>query len=104
MSPKPAILEQPAGWLHLQTWFHDHEDPLRPWNISAISRQLQLPQAVVRALLRGPKDSPGMTRTAFTGERLKQFEQLFSAYGYQPVASTPMTAAGRSAVKKGSRL
>ena len=81
------IIEQPEGWEHLQTWFQDFEDPLRPWNVSAIGRKLKLPQSVVRSLLKGPKDSEGMTRTAFTRQRLRQFVKLFAPYGYRPASA-----------------
>lgn len=86
MSTRRAVFDQPIGWLDLQKWFKKAEDPLRPWNVSAISRILMLPQSIVRALLKGPKDSPGMSRAAFSEERLKTFEQLFGKYGYQSKA------------------
>jgi|GEM_PF-4281147 len=88
-----AVIEQPEGWLDLQNWFEANEDPLRPWNVSAISRKIRLPQSVVRALLRGPKDSPGMSRAAFTIKRLRIFHRLFKAYGYRPL-SKPVPNAG----------
>lgn len=78
-----AIYEQPEGWEHLQQWFDRTDDPLRPWNVSAISRHVQLPQAVVRALLKGPKGSDGMSRTAFTVTRLRLFQRMFRRYGYR---------------------
>ena len=88
--PALSIIEEPEEWQHLQDWFRDYEDPIRPWNVSAISRHLRLPQSVVRALLRGPKDSPGMSRTAFTLKRLRLFQKLFAAYGYRPLAAKSM--------------
>ncbi len=78
-----AIYEQPEGWEHLQQWFDRTDDPLRPWNVSAISRHVQLPQAVVRALLKGPKGSDGMSRTAFTVARLRMFQRMFRRYHYR---------------------
>jgi hypothetical protein len=78
-----AVLEHPEAWKHLQQWFEKSEDPLRPWNVSAISRHVGMPQPVVRALLEGPKGTKGMSRTAFTAARLRTFQRLFRKYGYR---------------------
>ncbi|MBG8556325.1 hypothetical protein [Hymenobacter guriensis] len=78
-----TILDEPQGWQHLQSWFERNDDPKRPWNISAIGRHVRLPQAVVRALLKGPKGAFGMSRTAFTVQRLRLFQRMFRNYGYR---------------------
>ena len=79
-----TIYEQPEAWEHLQQWFERNDDPLRPWNVSAISRQVHMPQAVVRSLLTAPKgSSPGLSRVAFTVARLRVFQCLFRRYGYR---------------------
>ncbi|MCB2380475.1 hypothetical protein LGH70_22975 [Hymenobacter sp. BT635] len=78
-----TIYEQPDGWQHLQHWFERNNDSLRPWNVSAISRHVRLPQAVVRSLLTAPKGAEGMSRTGFTQERLRLFQRLFRRYGYR---------------------
>lgn len=79
-----TIYEQPEAWEHLQAWFARTNDPLQPWNVSAISRQVQMPQAVVRSLLTAPKgSSPGLSRVAFTVARLRVFQRLFRRYGYR---------------------
>ncbi|TGE22741.1 hypothetical protein E5K02_23725 [Hymenobacter metallicola] len=78
-----TIYEQPDSWQHLQQWFKRNNDPLRPWNVSSLSRHVRLPQAVVRSLLTAPKGAEGMSRTAFTQERLRLFQRLFRRYGYR---------------------
>lgn len=47
-----------------------------------------MPQPTIRALLQGPKDSPGMIRTAFTAARLRKLQKLFKSYGYQPLPAS----------------
>ena len=84
MSTPRTILEQPEAWAHLQAWFDRNDDPLRPWNVSAISRKVKMPQAVVRSLLTAQKGAAGMSRTAFTVERLRIFQKLFRKYDYRP--------------------
>lgn len=75
--------ELPDQWDHLQQWFARTNDPARPWNVSAIARQLQLGQPVVRALLMAPKGTPGVSRVAFSRARLRRLQQYFLPYGYQ---------------------
>lgn len=87
-----TIYEQPEAWQHLQQWFEQNNDPLRPWNVSAISRHVGLPQAVVRSLLTASKGAEGMSRTAFTKERLRLFQRLFRNYGYRTRGSKEQNA------------
>ncbi|MBW3127704.1 hypothetical protein [Hymenobacter profundi] len=95
-----TIYEQPEAWEHLQAWFERTNDPLQPWNVSAISRQVRMPQAVVRSLLTAPKgSSPGLSRVAFTVARLRVFQRLFRRYGYRTQISErlhPTTGACRA--------
>jgi hypothetical protein len=91
VSTSRAVIEEADAWGDLQMWLEDNEDPLRPWNISAISRQVKMAQSTVRALLKGPKDSPGMARTAFTARRLRAFQRLFRKHGYRPLTATPLS-------------
>ncbi|RPD44352.1 hypothetical protein DNI29_21845 [Hymenobacter sediminis] len=83
-----TIYEQPEDWQHLQRWFDRHNDPLRPWNVSAISRHVGMAQAVVRSLLTAPKGADGLTRVGFTTERLRVFQDLFKRYGYRPPSAS----------------
>lgn len=78
-----AIQELPDQWDHLQRWFKRTNEPARPWNVSAISRQLNLNQSVVRALLTAPKGTPGTSRVAFSRVRLRRLQQYFAPHGYQ---------------------
>lgn len=78
----------------MQKWFERTDDPLRPWNVSAISRHAELPQAVVRALLTGPKGSQGMIRTAFSTARLRIFQKIFRRYGYRVSIPEEVTEGG----------
>lgn len=88
------VYEQPEGWVHLQNWFERTDDPLRPWNVSAISRHVRLPQAVVRALLKGPKGTEGMSRTAFTVQRLRMFQRMFRRYKYRVTIAESVSPEG----------
>lgn len=90
--PARAIIEDEDEWTHLQKWFKEVEDPLRPWNVSAIARKLKLAQPMVRALLTKPKDADGVIRTAFTRRRLRLFQKLFGdTYSFVPLK--PITKA-----------
>ena len=80
-----GVQEMPEQWYHLQQWFKRNNDPTRPWNVSSIARQLKVNQSVMRAWLTAPKGAAGVSRTAFTRERLRQLQRYFERYGYVPI-------------------
>lgn len=84
---KPAPRKGPVlreHWRHLQKWLEEQQQPLRPWNIAAIGRTLEMSQSMVNRLLFEPQpyleEGPGI----FTRRRLSRAQRLFASYGYFP--------------------
>lgn len=93
---KPEVYEQPEDWLHLQHWYNLVNDPIRPWNVSAISRHFGMSHPLIRSLLTAPKDSDGFMRASFTSKRLAMFQEFFRPYGYVPLPSEESSLAASS--------
>jgi len=79
----PTLAEQ---WQHLQRWYRENNDVARPWNVLAISKQVEFSQGVTRSLLTAPKGAYRMSSAAFSLKQLQVLQQYFPRYGYKPLA------------------
>lgn len=71
-----------SQWITLRNWFGQQDDPLRSWNLAALSRTLHLPQSVVKRLLLEPTSDPAQQPMIFTQERLLRVQRLLLPYGF----------------------